>query len=442
MDQLLDEDFAVAAKNRLYECLDRLDAHRGALLTHLQARWKDLFGATYNLLLYDLTSSYFEGEMEQAPKAKHGYSRDRRPDCRQVIIAVVLSLEGFPLAYEIMPGNTNDKTTLRLFLEKIQAQYGQDNRIWIMDRGVPTEEILKEMRQSAPPVSYLVGTPRARWDQFKEEFEKVPWQKLRETIEVKLLAQDQEVYVLAKSQGRREKETAIRRRKLVKLLRTLRVLRRTRQRPWRRDTLLHKLGAAHKEAGRAWGFVKITLPAARQPVNRQTFSFELLKAKLREAEHRDGHYLLRAFGAGDQAGSLWEMYMQLSEIEAAFKTLKSDLQLRPIRHHLEQRIEAHILVCFLAYCLHVSLRKRLQAHAPGLTPRAVLETLSGILMLDVHLPLADGRELVLSRYTQPEPEQRLVLEKLPWELPPQPPPRIRAQEASAALKSTETKSKM
>ena len=285
-------------------------------------------------------------------------------------------------------------------------------------------------------------TPRARWDQFKEEFEKVPWQKLRETIEVKLLAQDQEVYVLAKSQGRREKETAIRRRKLVKLLRTLRVLRRTRQRPWRRDTLLHKLGAAHKEAGRAWGFVKITLPAARQPVNRQTFSFELLKAKLREAEHRDGHYLLRAFGAGDQAGSLWEMYMQLSEIEAAFKTLKSDLQLRPIRHHLEQRIEAHILVCFLAYCLHVSLRKRLQAHAPGLTPRAVLETLSGILMLDVHLPLADGRELVLSRYTQPEPEQRLVLEKLPWELPPQPPPRIRAQEASAALKSTETKSKM
>ena len=442
MDQLLDEDFAVAAKNRLYECLDRLDAHRGALLTHLQARWKDLFGATYNLLLYDLTSSYFEGEMEQAPKAKHGYSRDRRPDCRQVIIAVVLSVEGFPLAYEIMPGNTNDKTTLRLFLEKIQAQYGQANRIWIMDRGVPTEEILKEMRQSNPPVSYLVGTPRARWDQFKEKFEKVPWQKLRETIEVKLLAQDQEVYVLAKSQGRREKETAIRRRKLVKLLRTLRVLRRTRQRPWRRDTLLHKLGAAHKEAGRAWGFVKIILPAARQPVNRQTFSFELLKDKLREAEHRDGHYLLRAFGAGDQAGSLWEMYMQLTEIEAAFKTLKSDLQLRPIRHHLQQRIEAHILVCFLAYCLHVSLRKRLQAHAPGLTPRAVLETLSGILMLDVHLPLADGRQLVLSRYTQPEPEQRLVLEKLPWELPPQPPPRIRAQEASAALKSTETKSKM
>jgi transposase len=168
MDQLLEEDFAVAAKNRLYECLDRIDRHRADLFTHLQGRWKDLFGATYDLLLYDLTSTYFEGEMEEAPKAKHGYSRDKRPDCRQVVIAVVLSAEGFPLAYEIMPGNTSDKTTLRLFLEKIQAQYGQARRIWIMDRGIPTEEILQEMRQSQPPVGYLVGTPRGRWDQFKD----------------------------------------------------------------------------------------------------------------------------------------------------------------------------------------------------------------------------------------------------------------------------------
>src|SRR5262245_15888914 len=151
MDQLLDEDFAVAAKNRLYQCLDHIDLHRAALFTHLQARWKDLFGATYDLLLYDLTSSYFEGEMPRAPKAKHGYSRDKRPDCRQVIIAVVLSAEGFPLAYEIMPGNTSDKTTLHLFLQKIQAQYGKANRIWIMDRGIPTEETLKEMRESQPP---------------------------------------------------------------------------------------------------------------------------------------------------------------------------------------------------------------------------------------------------------------------------------------------------
>jgi len=438
MDQLLGEDFVVAAKNRLYECLDRLDQHRAELFTHLQARWKDLFGATYDLLLYDLTSTYFEGEMEQAPKAKHGYSRDKRSDCRQVVIAVVLSAEGFPLAYEILPGNTNDRTTLKSFLQKIQAQYGQARRIWIMDRGIPTEETLADMRQSEPPVGYLVGTPRGRWDQFKDRLEQVPWQKLRDTIEVKLLAEGQEVYVLAKSEGRRQKETAIRRRKLARLLRTLRVLRRTRERPWKRDTLLHKLGAAHKEAGKAWGFVKITVPKARQRVNRDTFQFEVLKEKFRDAEQRDGHYLLRGFGAGEQAGPLWERYMQLSEIEAAFRTLKHELQLRPIRHHVELRIEAHILVCFLAYCLSVTLRKRLQAHAPGLTSGAVLETLSGILMLDVRAPLVDGRELVMPRYTQPEAEHRLVLEKLGWDLPPQPPPRIRRSQVKSRAIGPET----
>jgi len=431
MDQLLEEDFAVAAKNRLYECLDHIEDHRAALCTHLQGRWKDLFGATYDLLLYDLTSTYFEGEMAQAPKAKHGYSRDKRSDCRQVVIAVVLSPEGFPLAYEVMPGNTSDRTTLQLFVQKIQAQYGQARRLWIMDRGIPTEAVLAEMRQSDPPVGYLVGTPRGRWDEFKERFQKRPWQKLRDAVEVKLLSQGEEVYVLAKSEGRRQKETAIRRRKLARLLRTLRVLRRTRERPWKRDTLIHKLGAAHKEAGKAWGFVKITVPKARQPVNRDTFQFRLLQDKLKEVQERAGHYLLRGFSAGDQAGPLWERYMQLTEIEAAFKTLKSDLQLRPVRHHLELRIEAHILVCFLAYSLSVTLRKRLKAHAPGLTPRAVLESLAGILMLDVHVPLADGRELVMPRYTQPEAEHRLVLEKLGWELPPQPPPRIRRAQVPA-----------
>lgn len=166
--------------------------------------------------------------------------------------------------------------------------------------------------------------------------------------------------------------------------------------------------SAHKTAGRAWSFVEITLPTARQPVNRDTFRFTLLKEKLREAEARDGHYLLRGFRAGDTAGPLWERYMELAEIEAAFKTLKSDLDLRPIRHHGERRIEAHIPVCLLAYCLSVTLRLRLAAHAPGLTPRTVLETVAGILMLDVHVPLADGRELVLPRCTQPEPEHRSV----------------------------------
>jgi hypothetical protein len=442
MEQLLDEDFAVAAKNRRYECLDRLDAHRAALFTHLQGRWKDLFGATYDLLLYDLTSTCFEGQMEQAPKAKHGYSRDKRSDCRQVVIAVVLTPEGFPLADAIMPGNTSDQTTLKLFLEKIQAQDGKAHRIWIMDRGSPTEETLKEMRQSDPPVSYLVGPPRARWEQFKDELEKLPWQKLRDSVEVKRLSHGREVYVLAKSQGRHAKEMAIRRRKLAKRLRPLRARRRPRQRPWKRDTLLHKLGAAHKAAGQAWRFVKSTVPTARQPVHRHTFQFELRKAKLQAAQERDGHYLLRGFRAGDPAGTRWELSMPLTEIEAACKTFKRDLHLRPIRHHVELRIEARSLVCFLAYCLSVTLRQRLQAHAPGRASRAVLETLAGLLMLDVHLPLADGRELVLPRYTQPEPEHRLGLEKPGWELPAQPPPRIRSAQAPAVPKAKETKSKM
>ena len=281
----------------------------------MQARWKDLFGATYDLLLDDLMSTYFEGQMAGAPKARHGHSRDQRPDCRQVVIAVVLSAEGFPLADEILPGNTSDKTTLRPFLQKIEAQYGKAQRIWIMDRGIPTEEILAEMRTSTPPVSYLVGVPRARWKQFAAEFDKIPWQKPREAIQVKLLAQGDEMYVRVQSTDRCAKEVAIRRRKLARLLRTLRALRRVRQRPWKRDTLLHKLGAAHKAAGGAWRFVKITLPKARQPVNPDTFQFELLKAKLKEAQARDGYTLLRAFRAGEQAAPLWERYLQLGEIE-------------------------------------------------------------------------------------------------------------------------------
>jgi hypothetical protein len=425
MGDLLGTGFAVAEKDRLYRCLDRILAHKAALFTHLRERWQELFQARFDVLLYDLTSTYIEGEGEQIPKAQHGYSRDHRGDCRQVVIALVVTPEGFPLAYEVMEGNTSDRTTLRGFLSKIETQYGRARRVWLMDRGIPTEEVLTEMRAPEREVFYLVGTPRGKIQQYEKKWLELPWQKVRDSVEVKLFAEEGELYVLAKSAGRRAKEQAIRRRKLVRLLWKLRDLRRKSP---ARDQLLLRIGAARKEAGRAFGFVRILLPRESEAVTRQTFTFKLDKDKLQKAELRDGHYLLRSNLVGEDAAVLWELYLQLTQIEAAFRTLKSELGLRPIYHQLENRVEAHILVAFLAYALSVTLKQRLQALAPGLTPRAVLEKLATLQMLDVCLPTTDGRWLIMPRYTQPEPDQALMLHQLNLSLPSQPPPRIKAQD--------------
>jgi hypothetical protein len=428
MGDLLGTGFAVAEKDRLYRCLDRILPHKAALFAHLHERWQELFQARFDVLLYDLTSTYIEGEGEQIPKAQHGYSRDHRGDCRQVVIALVVTPEGFPLAYEVMEGNTSDRTTLRGFLSKIETQYGRARRVWLMDRGIPTEEVLQEMRAPEREGFYLVGTPRGKIQQYEKKWLELPWQKVRDSVEVKLFAEEGELYVLAKSAGRRAKEQAIRRRKLVRLLWKLRDLRRKSP---TRDQLLLRIGAARKEAGRAFGFVRILLPKEGEAVTRQTFTFKLDKDKLQKAELRDGHYLLRSNLTGEDAAVLWELYLQLTQIEAAFKTLKSELGLRPIYHQLENRVEAHILVAFLAYALSVTLKQRLQALAPGLTPRAVLEKLATLQMLDVCLPTTDGRWLIMPRYTQPEPDQALMLHQLNLSLPSQPPPRIKAQEEHA-----------
>ena len=424
MDELLGEDFAVAGKDRLYRCLDRLVAHQQELFVHLRQRWQDLFGAQFDVLLYDLTSTYIEGEGEQIPKARHGYSRDHRFDCRQVVIALVITPEGFPLAYEVMEGNTQDRTTLRGFLEKIETMYGKARRVWVMDRGIPTEEVLEEMRKPESGVSYLVGAPRGRIHKQEKRWLELEWQKVRESVEVKLLAEQGELYVLAKSEGRRAKEQAIRRRKLVRLLLKLRAMRRSLP---GRDKLLMRIGAAKKEAGRAWWFVQIHLPEEGESVSRETFTFAVNKEKLKKAELRDGHYLLRSNLVGEDPAVLWERYVQLTQIEAAFRSLKSDLGIRPIHHQLQHRVEAHILVAFLSYCLSVTLKQRLQALAPGLTPKAVLEQLATIQMLDVCFPTTDGRLLVMPRFTEPEPAQKILLHRLKLSLPAQPPPRIKAK---------------
>ena len=427
MDELLETDFTVAGKDRLYRCLDRVLAYKQELFVWLKQKWADLFGAEFEVLLYDLTSTYFEGEMEQNPKAKRGYSRDKRPDCLQLVIALVVTPDGFPLAYEVMKGNTSDRTTLRSFLQKMEATYGQAQRVWVMDRGIPSEAILQEMREPERQTFYLVGTPKGKINQHAKKWLDLPWQRVRDSVEVKLYQQEGELYVLAKSEGRQAKESAMRRKRLARLLRKLRVMRRSLP---KRDQLLLRIGAAKKEAGRAFGFVKIQIPPADQAVTRETFSFQVRKAKLRAAEQRDGHYLLRSNLTGEDPAVLWTRYVQLTQIESVFRCLKSELSIRPIRHQLEHRADAHILLAFLAYCLHVTLKNRLMVHAPGLTPAAVFEKLATIQMVEVWIPLLDGRWLVLPRHTQPEKDVQAVLDHIHITLPSQPPPRIKASQAT------------
>jgi transposase len=421
MDELLGEDFAVADKDRLYRCLDRVLEHKGEIFVWLKQKWADLFQADFEVLLYDLTSTYFEGEMENNARAKRGYSRDGRPDCLQVVIALVITPDGFPLAYEVMNGNTSERKTLKPFLEKIENTYGKARRVWVMDRGIPSEALLAEMRERQ--VLYLVGTPRRKVAEHAKQWLDQPWHRVRDSVRVKLFEHAGELWVLAESQGRRAKEMAIRRKRLARLLRKLRAMRHSLP---ARDRLLLRIGAAKKEAGRVFGLVKIQLPEAGQPVTRQTFRFHLNKTKLQELEQRDGHYLLRSNLTGEDPAVLWQRYIQLTQIEAAFRTLKSDLGIRPIYHRREPRVEAHIFIAFLAYCLHVTLKNQLLIHAPGLTPQAVWEKLATIQMIDVWIPTQDGRWLVLPRYTQPEKEVQILLDRMQRRLPSQPPPRLTA----------------
>ena len=277
----MEADFAVAAKDRLYRCLDRIVEHKAALFQRLRERWQDLFHAQFDVLLYDLTSTYIEGEGERIPGAKYGYSRDQRFDCKQVVIALVITPEGWPLAYEVMDGNTSDRTTLRSFLDKIEASYGRARRVWVMDRGIPTEAVLEEMRNSDRQIFYLVGTPRSKIRQYEKKWLDRSWQKVRESVEVKLWAEAGELYVLAKSEGRRLKETAMRRKKLARLLRKLRAMQRSGP---RRDQLLLRIGAARKEAGSAFRFLQVQLPREGEAVTRSSLQFRVDQPKLRAAQ--------------------------------------------------------------------------------------------------------------------------------------------------------------
>jgi len=426
LGDLLGADFSLADSHKLYACHDLLLKHKQALFDHLVNRWRDLFNASFEVLLYDLTSTYFESDPpeEEKDKRRFGYSRDKRSDCVQVVIALIVTPQGFPLAYEVLAGNTADNTTLRAFLHKIEAQYGKAQRIWLMDRGIPTEEVLQEMRHSDPPLKYLVGTPKGRLTRLENQLLDKPWHNARPGVQVKLLAEEGELYVLAHSADRVAKERAIRRRQLKWLWARLKQLSAM---TLTREQLLMKLGAAKQKTPKTWRLIEIEVAKGEA-----SFTYRLHREKLRSARRREGRYLLRTNLSETDPAKLWSLYLQLVAVEEAFKNLKGDLAIRPIFHQHEQRIEVHIFVSFLAYCLHVTLTQRLRTLAPGLTARSVLEKFAAVQMIDVHLPTTDGRELTLTRYTQPEPELQLLLDKFKLELPVQSPPKISTTQATSA----------
>jgi hypothetical protein len=378
-----------------------------------------LFGARYEVLLYDLTSTYFECDVpgdENDPR-RFGHSRDRRGDCVQVVVALVVTPEGLPLAYEMLPGHTADKTTLRAMIALVQQRHGKAERIWVMDRGIPTEAVLAELRASDPRVQYLVGTPKGRLTKLEAALAERPWQAVRPALRVKLLPQDGEVYVLAHSGARAGKERGMRQRKLKAYWKRLGEVA---AQELSRDERLQKLGAARDRAGRgAAGLVRVRVGEDG------ALHYELDRAKLRAARQREGRYLLRTNLSAADPAVVWRCYMQLVAVEEAFRTLKGDLGLRPIFHRKAERIEAHLFVAFLAYCLSTTLRQRLRALAGGLMPRVVFEKLATVQLLDVVVPTTVGRELVLVRRTEPSRDVGLLMERLGWRLPEQPPPRLR-----------------
>ena len=318
MGDLLDADFALAEKNTLYRCLDRLVEHKDELFKFLARRWGELFGAKFDVLLYDLTSTYFESDEDRGPEdlRQFGYSRDKRGDCRQVVIALIVTPEGFPLSYEVMSGNTADSTTLSDFLDRIEQRYGRANRIWVMDRGIPTEDSLAKMRSIG--ASYLVGTPKGRLTRLEQAFLAQPWARVRDGVQVKRLATEEDVYVLAQSDARIDKERAMRRKRLRRYVSRLQALQ---GQALTRDQLLMKLGAARHDAGRAASLVKVTIP--KDAATTASVEFRLDRDRLRQVRQREGRYLLRTNLTAGAPEQLWTFYIQLTEVEQAFDCLSS-----------------------------------------------------------------------------------------------------------------------
>jgi transposase len=417
LDDLLRFPAGAINDTRLYRCLDRVLPHKTKLEQHLRERYGELFAAEFDVLLYDLTSSYVEGQAEKNPMLQRGYSRDHRPDCKQVVIALIVNAEGFPLSYETFDGDRTDVTTLEAVMRMVERKYGRARRVWVFDRSIVSEENLAALRKRGG--QYLVGTPRSKLKAVERELLEGGWVQVQGEVEAKLVSipgMGTETYVLCRSTARREKEKAIRRRFSERLEQSLKKLAQRVEKGQLKD---------RQKIERRMGKIQARYPqvadlytmAVAERGGRPSVDWKLIEARRTWRDAREGAYLLRTNLEGESAEELWTKYIQLTEAEAAFRALKSELSIRPLFHQLEPRVKAHILVAFLGYALWVTLKHLLKRNGSTLSPAQALARLSTLQSADIVLPTTDGRELRLRRITEPSREQKDLLHQLRIILP-------------------------
>ena len=434
LDDLLGIEEGKINDTRLYRCLDRILPHKTRLERHLKERYGALFGAEFDVLLYDLTSTYVEGAAEKNPMMRRGYSRDHRPDCEQMVIALIVNSEGFPLSYETFDGNRADVSTLETILRMVERKYGQARRIWVFDRGIVSEENLAAIRKRGG--YYLVGTPRRQMKQFEKELGQADWTRVRPEVEIKQVAipQGEETYILCRSTGRKEKEQAMRQRFSNSMEKALNGLQTTiaQGRLKDRNRMERRLGKIQARYPSVNDLYDVSLRDTAEGVR---LFWEIKEDRKQWRQTREGAYLLRTNREVETAEQMWSMYMQLTEAEACFRTLKSGLSIRPLFHQLEARVKAHVMVAFLGYALWVTLKHLLQRRAPlepqstpapnetkpgqaqPLSPMRAIALLSTLQSADIILPTTEGREIRLRRITEPTDEQKALLQQLGLSLP-------------------------
>jgi len=428
LDDVLGIEEGKINDTRLYRCLDRILPHKTKLEQHLKQRYGELFGAEFDVLLYDLTSTYVEGAAENNPLMRRGYSRDHRPDCEQMVIALIVNLEGFPFSYETFNGNRADVSTMETILRMVERKYGKARRIWVMDRGIVSEANLEAIRKRGG--QYVVGTPRSQMKQFEEELLKDDWKQVRPEVEVKQakLPQGEETYILCRTTGRKEKEKAIRERFSNRMEQALSRLAKTISsgRLKDRNKMERRLGRIQANHPSVNDLYEVALGDTPAGVR---LSWEMKKGGKTWRELREGAYMLRTNLQAETADQLWCKYMQLTEAEASFRALKSELSIRPLFHQIEPRVKAHVMVAFLGYALWVTLKhtlhgKRMASPMPeqpesqvSFSPARALSLLSTLHSADIVLPTTDGREVRLRRITEPDTEQKKLLRLLAINLP-------------------------